>query len=409
MRLELEIRGLTFDKLIWGSSWFTCTDFPLRIYPENILKCLRLVDIDRSLANSAVEQIFKLKSLTPLYNVLSDDSFLMSASVVKRVDKEILKKLSDSPRIPLSKNIIVFRYIYTALLLAAAFGTTRVRLFCPDWTPNPAVGQFVQAKPCPCFASASAGRTSAFSSSRNIIPPALRYVPISIATGRGVEIARQYMYRIVGLGARMSEQRSNQQRWDVHKAWEIAQPGVDTEESSPISVARILRQDVSDGVLEQKQMYESIIAKTTVWIEGGKILNEYSPEIQQFRAVLKANGLSLPDGTFLCFNAKKIEKAGGEIEIVVTTCGTMAVYNAQEKIQDYIKKYLIIDNQRVKLGERHETDRLNMALKETKEPSRLSEQKASSSYSMQERIEKLLRKPKETSISSEQEASSSYL
>ncbi len=75
-RLSFEIGSLTVKKFIWGSDkekpWLTCEDFASHIYSEDIVRCLDFVGIDRGLADSAVDQVFELQSLTPLYDVLSD-------------------------------------------------------------------------------------------------------------------------------------------------------------------------------------------------------------------------------------------------------------------------------------------------------------------------------------------------
>ena len=77
-RLKDEIDGLG-HRLMWGRDqekpWFTAKGFTSHIYPKDVLRCLELVGIDPPLADSAVEQVFKLQSLTPLYDVLSDEAF----------------------------------------------------------------------------------------------------------------------------------------------------------------------------------------------------------------------------------------------------------------------------------------------------------------------------------------------
>ena len=76
LQLRFEIRGLTGNRLMWGSDndkpWLTCEDFTSHIYSEDIVRCLAFVGIDRGLADSAVDQVFELQSLAPLYDVLSD-------------------------------------------------------------------------------------------------------------------------------------------------------------------------------------------------------------------------------------------------------------------------------------------------------------------------------------------------
>jgi hypothetical protein len=75
-KLKFETKGLTNRVLIWGNDgnkpWFTCRNFPSHICPENVLRCLDLIGIDQNFAQSAVDQVFKLQSLTPFYDVLLD-------------------------------------------------------------------------------------------------------------------------------------------------------------------------------------------------------------------------------------------------------------------------------------------------------------------------------------------------
>ncbi len=75
-QLSFEIQGLAGHRIMWSSDkdkpWFACRYFISHICPEDVLRCLDLVGIDRDLAQSAVDQIFKLQSLTPFYDVLLD-------------------------------------------------------------------------------------------------------------------------------------------------------------------------------------------------------------------------------------------------------------------------------------------------------------------------------------------------
>ena len=78
-RLDAEINGHTGCRLMWSRDqekpWFTDKFFTSHIYPEDIRRCLELVGIDPPLADSAIDQVFKLQSLIPLYDVLSDKPF----------------------------------------------------------------------------------------------------------------------------------------------------------------------------------------------------------------------------------------------------------------------------------------------------------------------------------------------
>ena len=99
-RLSFEIGGLTGNRLMWGTDkdqpkeeledqfkekpWFTCEGFTSHIYAEDVLRCLDLVGIDPGLAQLAVDQVFQLQSLTPLYDVLSDDH---SSILINSIDE----------------------------------------------------------------------------------------------------------------------------------------------------------------------------------------------------------------------------------------------------------------------------------------------------------------------------------
>ena len=86
-QLSFEIRGVTLNKLVWGSDRekpsFTCQGFTSHISPEDLLRCFDLVGIDPDLARSAVDQVFKLQSLTPFYDALFDNPSLMPAILVE--------------------------------------------------------------------------------------------------------------------------------------------------------------------------------------------------------------------------------------------------------------------------------------------------------------------------------------
>ena len=79
-QLIFEIKGLTGHRIIWSSDedkpWFACKYFTSHIYPEDVFRCLDLVGIDQDLAHLAVDQLFKLQSLTPFYHVLLDNPSL---------------------------------------------------------------------------------------------------------------------------------------------------------------------------------------------------------------------------------------------------------------------------------------------------------------------------------------------
>jgi hypothetical protein len=86
-QLQSEMRAYAGNRVLWSSDkdkpWFTCEFFASHAYPEDVFRCLDMVGIDRDLAHLAVDQMFKLQSLTPFYDVLIDNSSLMPAILPK--------------------------------------------------------------------------------------------------------------------------------------------------------------------------------------------------------------------------------------------------------------------------------------------------------------------------------------
>ena len=76
---SLKIDSLRDHRLLWGSDtekerqWFMCEGLTLHTYPEDVIRCLDLIGIDKTLARWAVDEMFKLQSLTPFLAVLSDN------------------------------------------------------------------------------------------------------------------------------------------------------------------------------------------------------------------------------------------------------------------------------------------------------------------------------------------------
>lgn len=163
-RLWYEIRGLTGNELMWGNDkdqpWLTCRSFASHIYPEDVLRCLDLVGIDPDLAHSAVDKVFKSQSLTPLYDVLSDDPSSMPATVVKGSHKGEEGEAGSPKKPSAGLRIHVLHFTSGALLFAvAAMAFTRSRSPRSYWNSIP-LAQIIQSNSAPCFASASFGRSN---------------------------------------------------------------------------------------------------------------------------------------------------------------------------------------------------------------------------------------------------------
>lgn len=102
--------------------------------------------------------------------------------------------------------------------------------------------------------------------------------------------------------------------------------------------------------------FARILGRRKGWINNGIILTEESPEIKNFRAVLEAQGKTLPDITSLCIHLRKRRTISGAIEITFTKQGTLTEYWAQSEVTKLLEKFLVIDGVRVKAGDPHEND-----------------------------------------------------
>jgi hypothetical protein len=176
-----EIQGLTGNRLLWSSDkdkpWFTCTYFTSHAYPEDVLRCLDIVGIDRDLAHLAVDQVFKLQSLTPFYDVLIDNSSLMPAILPKiHICRNEEKLAENSKKSSADLRVPIFNFVYGTLLFAgAAIAFTRFRSPRSNCT---SIAQ-VQGQPGPCFAAVRMGRNvgTSYRQSPSESPERYRYSP----------------------------------------------------------------------------------------------------------------------------------------------------------------------------------------------------------------------------------------
>ena len=358
-QLKYEIEGRTGHQLIWSSDkdkpWFSCDYFASHAYPEDVLRCLDLVGIDRDLAHLAVDQVFKLQSLTPFYDVLSNNSSLIAAHLVKtgryRDEDEVAEKCKRSSA---DLRIHLFNLVYGALLfVGASIAFTRFRSPRSNCT---SIAQ-VQGQPVPCFAAVRMGRNvgisyrhAPFESSER----PLRQPPSNVA-GVTASASHKVGPRL-SWGTRLALAGLREQVGLIRARWEIAalrnQPSVQAiQEQQPSKTEKALIKLV-------KNLYHKIATRQKNWYKDGKILIEKSPEIKAFRADLNARGKILPDYTLLCFHLKKTKTEEGKNVIELTTQGTLANCNVQKKILKWAQKYFTIDNQIVVIGNSPENDHI---------------------------------------------------
>ena len=156
-QLKSEMLAYTGNRILWSSNkdkpWFTCKFFASHAYPEDVLRCLDLIGIDRDLAHLAVDQMFKLQSFTPFYDVLIDNSSLIAADLVKIRSEE--EPTESSKKSSADLRIYIFNFVSgTILLFVAAIAFTRFRSPRSNWT---SIAQ-IQRQPVSCFAAVRMGR-----------------------------------------------------------------------------------------------------------------------------------------------------------------------------------------------------------------------------------------------------------
>ena len=389
-RLRFEISSSVGKRLMWGSDgkkpWFTCACFTSHIYPEGVLRCLDLIGIDPGLAHSAVDQAFKLQSLIPLYDVLSDDPSSMLATVVHRSEEGG----TGSPKKPSADlRIHALKFLFGAFLLAgAAIASTRLRSYRSNWASTP---------PGPCFATASPIanlRSNPRSNHRNAPAETLYQHPPqepSFATGVTSQRprSRSMLTALKKMTSNLSELKvsrtktperlriqNTKKQWRVCNALQreslqshrlenqssVESSGEPAEQSQSLrkekSVAHLFRQVLSDAKTEAQKLtlklYNRTIDRISIrdtWVENGRIFTEGSPEVKAFRGELEAQGKELPPGTSLCIHAQRTEGV-----IKTTTQGTVTDRNGQERVMKYIVQHFLIDGQQVVKGAAHEND-----------------------------------------------------
>ena len=377
------------NRLIWSSDrdkpWFACTYFTSRIHPENVLRCLALVGIDRDLDHLAVDQVFKLHSLTPFYDVLSDNSSLIAAQLVKlrryRDEDELAENCKKSSA---NLRIHIFHFVYGAFLFAgAAMAFTRFRSICLLRSNCTSIAQ-VQRQPEACFAAIRMGRNVGidYRYSPSASPERDRYSPsperhprehvanITASASHRVD-PRFFWARIkkkAGLvrakilrdeGSSFIFIENNKKRWELSALQN--QPNAQTDENQPEIPKRRLLLDRLRGSLNrqksnrisalqqasgeqaskkaaqqqeppQLRRRQTSLIRNKIWINGRKVFTEDSFEIQKFRADIIAQGKTLPHNTSLCFHAYKTKTKQGKEVIELTTQGTLADYNAQKNV-----------------------------------------------------------------------------
>ena len=333
---QLRVEGVA-NRILWSSDkdkpWFTRKYLTSHVYPKDVLRCLDLVGIDPDLAHSAVDQVFKLQSLTPFYDVLFDNPSLMPAIPVNVRDDE--EETASSKKSSPDLLIHLFKFAYGALLFAgAAMAFTRFRppLRSPrsNWTSI----ALVQTEPPPCFAAIS--RLRGMEQRQPVSEGPERSLDIT-ASGSQQSRSRPMLAAVkdtallpnrwikANLDKLKLSRRERIFRQNTIKRWNLVSalpsqsstlPSVDTaEQPSPLikdkSVLQELYHQLSAKTREllakyiKDDKYIQNVKKGKTWVDDRRILTNDSPEVQDFLTKLKAQGKEFPEKTLLCFHAQR--------------------------------------------------------------------------------------------------------
>ena len=86
--LRWDTKNFRGDPIIWGDGWFRKSYVNSKIYPQDVLRCLRLAGVDKDVASLATNQVFKSQSLTPFYDALSDEVTITSIASILPSEKD---------------------------------------------------------------------------------------------------------------------------------------------------------------------------------------------------------------------------------------------------------------------------------------------------------------------------------
>jgi hypothetical protein len=283
----------------------------------------------------------------------------MSAILLKRSRLRGEEKQGDtSKKSSVALQIHIFNFVYGALLFAgAASAFTRFRSPRSN-LPSTALVQFQQS---PCFAAMSMRRSVRLSfhhspsespehSSRQ--PPS--YLADVTASASNKPDIGPFWTKIKKQDNLIRSKILCDENWfreNTKKRWKVSasqnQPSVQTlPQQQSLTTQKSLTQ----------KLYETIALRRKKWFKGGKILTEQSPEIQNFRTELNVQNKALPNNTSLCFHVDKTKTKQGKKVTMLTTQGTLANYNVQKDILKWAGKYFVIDDQKVVIGDSHESD-----------------------------------------------------
>ena len=368
-QLRSDLSPLTAKEFMWGSDkekpWFTCVGFTSHIYSEDILRCLDLVGVDPGLAHAAVDQVFKLQSLTPLYNVLSDDPSSTLATVAKgsRSNEEGRggEGETKSPNKPAAGNVL--KFIFGALIIVIA--SKRARSSLSNWASTQPVLALTQ--PGPCFAATRVQRLN-----RTVDPPlAATNQPFperpEIATGaRAPALKKPRSQRLWAAFKKLNLSRTKSpdliNRQNTRKTWRIANALQSGASTQPLrrdkSAAAYLRQTFSDVKTEiQKvgfKLYQIVINRADgLWVNDGRIFTEGSTEVKDLRSKLEESGKLLPDGTTLCIHVQRTPEG-----LKFTVQGTRTEFNSQGYVMNWIQEDFLVDGASVVQGAVLEIDHI---------------------------------------------------
>ena len=419
-RLRREIRGISGNRLVWGSddekSWFSCRSFTRHIYPEDVLRCLDLIGIDPGRAQWAVDKVFKLHRLTPLYRVLSETR----AAVLRHRYTDRVKRGEGGGRKSPNKWSAFNSVMFILGGFGLAIACNRLRLSSFYWASIQSSAPFatINLPGQGCIKRSRPGVAREGSSSQSQEQTAVavaRTSDVSMSDSRPQRnplISRRsdFFRRVGSFTGRLSLQRDNtlntRKQWAPHLPYlqELVrdeslqaqlvvqsqpslqshpladQSSIESSDEAAVQAEALRRQRSTarklwDGLkirntkakakfkeLLSKAEFKKLYTKLALWVNDERILLSRSPVMKAWKAKLEKEGLALPlsevDG--MCVHLKRIPTESGkygDVGFKYNIYGTATEHRAVDDLKNYLQKYLVIGNLRVKADDsRYEKD-----------------------------------------------------
>ena len=259
--------------------------------------------------------------------------------------------------------IYVLKLILTAFVVAGAvIASNRLRLSPSKWASTRPISAFTE--PSPCFAATrrlpwNRAVDTPLAAANQAFPERHESATGAIASASKKPRSQRLSSAFKNVASKLSRTKSPDliSKYNTRRMWMITnalQIGVSTQSAQSLtrnkSAAAYLRQTFSDVKTEiQKvgfKLYEIVINSADgLWVNGGRIFTEGSPEVIELRSRLEDSGRLLPDGTNLCIHVQQTPDG-----LKFTIQGTRTEFNSQGNVMKWIAADFLVDSKSVVQG-----------------------------------------------------------